>query len=116
MNESIKSISFFGLNKAILNHCGIELDRTESSTSFALNVLTFVRKLIEEKNESENDFYTLTQPHNDKYLTDCFYNEIPNHGKPVNFYSSKIIRDTSSLTLIKKISLFKKFEAVINGG
>lgn len=116
LNESIKSISFFGLNKAILNHCGIELDRTESSTSFALNVLTFVRKLIEEKNESENDFYTLTQPHNDKYLTDCFYNEIPNHGKPVNFYSSKIIRDTSSLTLIKKISLFKKFEAVINGG
>jgi anaerobic ribonucleoside-triphosphate reductase/predicted transcriptional regulator len=116
LNESIKSISFFGLNKAILNHCGIELDRTESSTSFALNVLTFVRKLIEEKNESENDFYTLTQPHNDKYLSDCFYNEIPNHGKPVNFYSSKIIRDTSSLTLIKKISLFKKFEAVINGG
>ena len=116
LNESIKSISLFGLNKAILNHCGIELDRTESSASFALNVLTFVRKLIEEKNESENDFYILTQAHNDRYLTDCFFNEIPNQGKRVNFYSSKIIRDTSSLTLVKKISLFKKFEEIMNGG
>jgi len=35
LRDSIKSISFFGLNKAILNHCGIELDRTESSASFA---------------------------------------------------------------------------------
>ena len=116
LDESIKSISLFGLNKAILNHCGIELDRTESSASFALNVLTFVRKLIEEKNESENDFYILTQAHNDRYLTDCFFNEIPNQGKRVNFYSSKIIRDTSSLTLVKKISLFKKFEEIMNGG
>ena len=116
LKESIKSISFFGLNKAILNHCGIELDRSDWSISFALNILTFIRKLIEEKNESGNGSYTLTQPHNDRYLKDCWYNENSHQGNTVNFYSSNIIRDTSSLTLVKKISLFKKFEDVMNGG
>jgi anaerobic ribonucleoside-triphosphate reductase len=116
LNNSIKSVSFFGLNKAILNHCGIELDRTETSTSFALNILSFIRKLLEEKNEEKNEFYTLTQPHKDNYLTDCFSSENLNHGTLVNFYSSKIIRDASSLTLAKKVSLFKKFEDIINGG
>jgi len=116
LKESIKSISFFGLNKAILNHCGIELDRSDWSISFALNILTFIRKLIEEKNESGNGSYTLTQPHNDRYLKDCWYNGNSRQGNTVNFYSSNIIRDTSSLTLVKKVSLFKKFEDVMNGG
>jgi len=116
LDDSIKSISFFGLNKAVLNHCGIEMDRTESSTSFALNILSFIRKLIEEKNESENEFFTLTQPHNDRYLFDCFPNVTSYHRNQDKFYSSKIIRDNSSMTLAKKLSLFKKFENMINGG
>jgi anaerobic ribonucleoside-triphosphate reductase len=116
LDNSIKSISFFGLNKGILNHCGIELDRTESSTSFALNVLSFIRKLTQEKNDSDNEFYTITQPHNGSYLFDCFSNDISEHRNNDKFYSSQIIRDTSSLPLIKKISLFKKFEKLMNGG
>lgn len=116
IKDSIKSISFFGLNKAILNHCGIELDRTETSTSFALNILSFMKKLIEEKNELENEYYTLTQPHNDKYLQDCWNNGISHSGHNINCYSSKIIRENSTLSLVKKFSLFKKFENIINGG
>ncbi|MFX1324292.1 MAG: anaerobic ribonucleoside-triphosphate reductase [Promethearchaeota archaeon] len=114
--ESIKSVSFFGLNKAILNHCGIELDRTNSSTSFALNTLTLMRKLIDEKNESDNEFYTLTQPHDSKYLYDCWYNGNLHNGKKIKSYSSDLIREDSSLPLNKKLILYKKFENILNGG
>ena len=116
LKDSIKSISFFGLNKAILNHCGIELDRTESSTSFALRILSFMKKLIEEKNELENDYFTLSQPHNDRYLQDCWNNGTSLNGENINYYSSKIIRKNSTLSLVKKFSLFKKFENIVNGG
>jgi len=116
LKDSIKSISFFGLNKAILNHCGIELDRTESSTSFALRILSFMKKLIEEKNELENDYFILSQPHNDKYLQDCWNNGTSHNGEKINCYSSKIIRKNSTLSLVKKFSLFKKFENIVNGG
>ena len=116
ISDSIKSISFFGLHKAILNHCGLELDRTESSTKFALNILSLMRNLIEEKNELDNDFYILTQPHLGRYLEDCWHNGNSINGKNVTSYSSKIIREDSSLSLPKKLSLFKKFENLMNGG
>ncbi|MFW9873295.1 MAG: anaerobic ribonucleoside-triphosphate reductase [Candidatus Thorarchaeota archaeon] len=116
LEDSIKSVSFFGLNKAVLNHCGIELDRTEGSTSFALRILTFMKNLIEEQNVIENNHFILSQPHPDKYLQDCWYNGTLNNDQKINCYSSKIIRENSSLTLDKKFSLFKKFENVINGG
>ncbi|MFX0030280.1 MAG: anaerobic ribonucleoside-triphosphate reductase [Candidatus Hermodarchaeota archaeon] len=116
LQNSIKSISFFGLNKAIQNHCGIELDRTESSTTFALSVISFMRKFIKEKNESDNDFYILTQPHKDKYLQDCWQNAASINGNFIKSYSSKIIRENLSLSLDKRISLFKKFERLLDGG
>ncbi|MFX1375525.1 MAG: anaerobic ribonucleoside-triphosphate reductase [Promethearchaeota archaeon] len=115
LTDSIKSISFFGLNKAILNHCGIELDRTENSTSFALKVISFMNSLIEEKNESDNHGYILTQPHNDTYLQNCL-NIKPLYNDHIDFYSSNIVRQNSSIPLVKKLSLFKKFEHLINGG
>ncbi|MFX0080844.1 MAG: anaerobic ribonucleoside-triphosphate reductase [Candidatus Hodarchaeota archaeon] len=116
LKDSIKSISFFGLNKAILNHCGIELDRTEGSASFALKILSFMKTLIEEKNELENEYFTLSQPHPDKYLQDCWNNGTLHNEQRINCYSSKIIRENSTLSLLKKLSLFKKFEKIINGG
>ena len=116
IENSIKSVSFFGLNKAILNHCGIELDRTESSASFALRSMTLMKNLIKEKNEAENDNYILSQPHNDTYLSDSWSNGIYNPGEISKAYTSKIIRENSSLSLVKKISLFKKFEDIIDGG
>jgi anaerobic ribonucleoside-triphosphate reductase len=116
LQNSIKSVSFFGLNKAVLNHCSIELDRTDSSTAFALNALSLMRKLIEEKNESENEYYTLTQPHNGKYLYDCWHNGNLHNGQKIGYYSSNLIRDDCSLPLSKQFSLFKNFENIINGG
>ena len=114
--EAIKSISFFGLNKAILNHCGVELDRTESSLRFALEIFTIMRKIIEEQNKKENTRYVLTQPHNGSYLIDSGHNGLPNNGQNVKCYSPRIIRESSPLTLIKKIDLFNKFEVLISGG
>lgn len=114
--EAIKSISFFGLNKAIINHCGIELDRTESSLRFALEIFTIMRRKIEEQNKKENTRYVLTQPHNGSYLIDSWHKGLPNHGQNVKGYSSRIIRESSPLTLPKKVDLFKKFEVLINGG
>ena len=116
MNNSIKSVSFFGLNKAVLNHCGIELDRTQSSASFALKSMTLMKNLINEKNETENDSFILSQPHDDKYLSDSWSNGIFNPGETSKAYTSKIIRENSSLSLVKKVSLFKKFENIIDGG
>ena len=114
--EAIRSISFFGLNKAIINHCGIELDRTESSLRFALEIFTRMRRIIEDQNKKDNTSYILTQPHNGSYLIDSLHNGVPNHGQNVQGYSSRIIRDDSPLSLAKKIDIFKKFEVFVNGG
>jgi DNA-binding HxlR family transcriptional regulator len=114
--EAIKSVSFYGLNEAIINHCGIEFDRTESSLRFALEIFTIMRKIIEEKSKKENTRYVLTQPHNGSYLIDSWHNGLKNHGQEIKCYSSRIIRENSPLTLTKKIDLFKKFEVLINGG
>jgi len=114
--RSIKSISFFGLNKAILNHCGIELDRTKTSTSFALKILSLMKQIINEQNEMDNEYYILSQPHNDMYLKDSCYNDLILNEEKINSYSSTIIREDSSLSLDKKIVLFKKFEKLLSGG
>ncbi|MHA1986859.1 MAG: anaerobic ribonucleoside-triphosphate reductase [Promethearchaeota archaeon] len=114
--EAIRSISFFGLNKAILNHCGIELDRTESSLRFALEIFTIMRRMIEDQNKKDNTSYILTQPHNGRYLIDLWHNGVSNHKQNVKGYSSRIIRENSPLTLTKKIDIFKKFEVFVNGG
>ena len=54
IKQSLKSISFFGLNEAIKMHCNIELDRLETSESFALKILSYLNQLINERNEEEN--------------------------------------------------------------
>ena len=114
--QAIKSISFFGLNTAVTNHCGIELDRTENSLKFAIDILTLMRKTINEQNEKEKNRYKLNQPHNDSYLSDTWDNELTSKGQDVHGYSSRFIRENSPLTLTKKIETFRKFENIVNGG
>ncbi|MFX1570335.1 MAG: anaerobic ribonucleoside-triphosphate reductase [Promethearchaeota archaeon] len=114
--NSIKSISFFGLNEAILNHCGIELDRTKKSEEFALKILLLMRKLIEERNQLTNNNFVLSQPHRDSYIKDTWFDNKTQNKPKINEYSTRIIRSNSNLPLRKKISLFKKFEKIINGG
>ncbi|KKL87612.1 hypothetical protein LCGC14_1932950, partial [marine sediment metagenome] len=114
--NALKSISFFGLNDSIVNHCGLELDRTENSEKFALKIISFMKKIIEVRNIEKNNNYILSQPHSDNYLKDSWQNGIAHSGQKTNCYSSRIIREASTLPLNKKILLFKKFEKIINGG
>lgn len=112
--DSLKSISFFGLNEAIKHHCGLELDKIKKSQDFALSVLTFLGDLINEKNEIENTNYNLSQPCNVKFLNGAKSIRIPYNFKNQN--PLKIINNNSNLSLDKKISLFKKFERILDGG
>lgn len=114
--NAVKSISFFGLNQAILNHCGIELDRNENSQDFALKILVLMKKIINEKNEAKNDTFILSTPHRDSYLRNSWYNGVIHHTKDINEYSARLIREASNLSLSKKITLFKKFQKVMGGG
>ena len=116
MNEALKSISFIGLNEAIIHHCGLELDRTEKSESFALSILSFLKSIIKEKNESENNYYLLTQPHNFNFINSINNSILPKSNKTNIKNPLKIIRNDSNLPLDKKITLFKKFEKIIDGG
>jgi len=113
---SLKSISFIGLNEAIINHCGIELDRIVASQSFAMKILSLLKDLISEKNESESESFILSQPHRDRYLALSKNNKVKKLNKKNNCYSPRIIRKTSKLSLQEKISIFKKFETIIEGG
>ena len=115
IKHSLKSISFFGLNEAIKKHCNIELDRLEASESFALKILSYLNQLINERNEEENELFLLSQPHQSKYLF-CSNHNSMNKLEKSNNYSSRIIRKDTKLDLIKQISLFKKFEKIIEGG
>jgi len=115
IEQSLKSISFFGLNEAIKTHCNIELDRLEISESFALKILSYLNQLINERNEEENEMFLLSQPHQSKYLCCSNLNSM-NKIEKRNKYSSRIIRKNTKLDLIKQISLFKKFEKIIEEG
>ncbi|MFW9971755.1 MAG: anaerobic ribonucleoside-triphosphate reductase [Candidatus Odinarchaeota archaeon] len=114
--NALKSVSFFGLNEAVLHHCGIELDRTKNSESFALKILSTMKMIIEEKNKLNGDQFILSQPHDDCYLQDCCHDTIIENNQYMKGYSSSLIRSESNLSLNKKISLFKKFQRIFGKG
>ncbi|MFX0040712.1 MAG: anaerobic ribonucleoside-triphosphate reductase [Promethearchaeota archaeon] len=114
--NALKSVSFFGLNEAVLNHCGIELDRTQNSESFALKILSLMKKIIDEKNDATGNNFVLSQPHYDSYLQDCWNNGIIEYNQNINEYSSNLIRNESNLSISGRIKLFKKFQRIIEKG
>ena len=116
IDDSLKSVSFFGFNEAIKMHCGIEIDRVEKSESFAYNILEFMSDIIKEKNQKECEKYILTQPHQDSYLYDTWHNNQYNLGKKSNRYSINMVREDSKLSLKRKIELHKNFEKYFDGG
>ena len=65
-------------HEAIINHCGLELDRVVASQSFALKILSLLKDLINEKNENENESFVLSQPHRDRYIALSKNNKIRN--------------------------------------
>ncbi len=115
-SNALKSISFFGLNDSIFNHCGIELDRTKNSEIFGLKVLRLMNEIIEEKNNTENNNYVLSQPHFDDCLKNSWNNSSVHCGQKTHYHASRMIRERAPLPLEKRISLFKKFEKIISGG
>ena len=116
IDDSLKSVSFFGLNEAIKTHCGIEIDRIENSESFAYNLLVFMKDLINEFNQEHNDNYILTQPHNGSYLSKHFYRSMDEVGNAPNKYCINMIRGNSKLSLDKRIQIYKNFEGIVDGG
>ena len=110
IKNSIKSISFIGLNEAVGYHCGIELDRIEISEKFALKILGIIKQKIIERNDELEENYVLTQPHR---LSNIHFNEPTMKSK---CYSSSIIRQETSLLIDKQLELFKKFQSILDGG
>ena len=116
IDDSLKSVSFFGFNEAVKMHCGIEIDRIEKSESFAYDILEFMSDIIKEKNQKECENYILTQPHQDSYLYDTWHNNQYNLGNESNRYSINMVREDSKLSLKRKIELHKNFEKYFDGG
>ena len=111
--NSIKAISFIGLNEAIEYHCGIELDRIEISEKFALKILGIIKQMIIEKNKDLGENYVLTQPH---HLIDFSNNNPIDPSMESKCYSSSIIRQETTLSIDKQLDLFKKFQSILDGG
>jgi anaerobic ribonucleoside-triphosphate reductase len=116
INSSLKSLSFFGLNKAIKVQCGIEIDRIEKSEKFALDVLNLIKDLINEKNSEENEFFFINQPHDAPYLCETWINSHSLQDDNGPAYSMDLIRKESKLDINRQLELFKKFESILDGG
>jgi hypothetical protein len=116
IDDSLKSVSFFGLNEAIETHCGIEIDRNENSESFAYNLLMFMKDIINEINQDQNENYILTQPHNDSYLSKHWCRSMNEVDNGPNKYCIDLIRRNSKLSLEKRVQIYKNFEGIIDGG
>jgi len=116
IDDSLKSVSFFGLNEAIETHCGIEIDRNENSESFAYNLLMFMKDIINEINQDQNENYILTQPHNDSYLSKHWCRNMNEVDNGPNKYCIDMIRRNSKLSLEKRVQIYKNFEGIIDGG
>jgi len=116
IDESLKSVSFFGFNEAIKMHCGIEIDRIDKSESFAYDILEFMSDIIKEKNQKDGENYILTQSHRDSYLYETWRNNQYNLGNESNQYSISMVREDSKLSLKRKIELHKNFEKYFDGG
>jgi len=116
IDDSLKSVSFFGLNEAIKTHCGIEIDRIENSESFAYNLLMFMKEIINEINQEQNENYILTQPHNGNYLSKNWCSNMEEVSNGPNKYCIDMIRGNSKLSLEKRIQIYKNFEGIVDGG
>jgi len=116
IDNSLKSVSFFGLNEAIKTHCGIEIDRIENSESFAYNLLMFMKEIINEINQEQNENYILTQPHNGNYLSKNWCSNMEEVSNGPNKYCIDMIRGNSKLSLEKRIQIYKNFEGIVDGG
>ena len=113
--RALKSISFFGLNSAVKFHCGIELEKVKQSEKFALDILEFMKNYINEENRENQENYVLTQPHYGDYLKTSWNKTKISLDNKKN-YSHHFMNPHGAIPLKKRISLFKKFDDLVNGG
>jgi len=115
LSNAIKSISFISLNTAVKQHCGLELDRIQRSEEFAIDILKFMKERIEERNKITGDYFCLTQPHKGSYISSLkknIYFESISNGQECVY---KMIRESSSLNHKKRVSLFQRFNSILDG-
>ncbi len=115
-NDVSKVISFFGLNEAILYHCNIELDRIDQSQNFAKQILTKINERVNEINNEQNENFIFSQPHIDNYLINRWNLDFEKTSQKYDCFSTEFIRFKSKLSFEKKVSLFKTFQKIVDGG
>jgi predicted transcriptional regulator len=117
LQDSIKAISFFGLNEAVEFHCGIELDRTKTSETFARKILDLMCRMIQEEVSASSNNYVFNQPHPGLYLKTI------SDSMKINFknslqssYSPCITRKNAEISLDKQINVFNRLKGYMHGG
>jgi len=115
-DHPFKAVSFFGLNESILYHCNIELDRIDQSQEFAKQILTRISNRINEMNNEQNEYFIFSQPHVDNYLINRWNFEFDKISHKYDSFSTEFIRFESKLNFEKKVSLFKTFQKIVDGG
>ena len=117
LQKSLKVISFFGLNEAVKFHCGIELDRTQSSETFALKILDSMNQVIREESNDTSNNYALSQPHMGTYLKETLENmKINFKNNTVTSYSPWLTRKNADFPIDKQITVFNKLRNCLHGG
>ena len=81
-----------------------------------MNILSLIKEIIDEKNDNDGCNFVLSQPHEGDYLKKYSFQGKSDKDKNLTSFSTSIIRESSNLPLKKKISIFKKFEQIIQGG
>lgn len=115
LKESIRSLSFFGLNEAVKIHCGIELDRLQTSKSFALTLIQCIQDLIQKENVKTELNYSLSQAYYNEYFLEMANGHKLSAEQRISYYSPRFVRKDTSLPLEKRISLFQSFKEIIRG-
>ena len=117
LQNSLRVISFFGLNEAVKSHCGIELDRTQASETFAIRILDSMNQVIREENTDTSNNYVLSQPHLGDYLKETLDNmKINFKNISSSSYSPWMTRKNEDFPIDKQITVFNKLKNYLYGG
>jgi len=76
----------------------------------------FMKDIINEINQDQNENYILTQPHNGNYLSKHWCSNKEEVGNDSNKYCIDMIRGNSKLSLEKRVQIYKNFEGIVDGG
>ncbi|MHA1844257.1 MAG: anaerobic ribonucleoside-triphosphate reductase [Promethearchaeota archaeon] len=116
LESAVRSISFFNFREAIITHCGLDFEISQSSIHFGLRILKEMNSLIQERKEDENVNYTLTQPHALNRGLKSHHGDDEEMKNCQMKFNSELIKKKTSLSLQKRIKLHEKISQFVNGG